>query len=322
MTDLTRRAVLAGIAAAATAGRAEAQAFPQAGRPINLVVPFAAGGTTDVSARVVAGFLERDLGVPVQVINRPGATTQIGNAEVARAKPDGHTIGLLSLPSLAMTYLDAERKAPYTRASFTPIAHVVADANLLVVPSGAPHRGVPDLLAAARAAPKRLRVGTGGLMSNTHLAGVALERTAGVQFAFVHFNGGAPVVTALLGGNIDAAINGTQTTIPHARSGAFRVIATMSDARSPFFPEAPTLIEQGIDVISPSSFALLGPAEMPAPIVDALAAATSRALANEEVARRLSEFALAGSYMAPAALAAFWGAFETRQRPLIDLARQ
>ncbi len=318
---MRRRTLLAaGLALAPLAARA--QGWSPQGRPITIIVPFAAGGTTDVGARVLAVALERELGTSVQVINRPGATTQIGATELTRARPDGHTIGLMSLPSLSMTYLDAERRAPYGREAFTPIAHYIADANLLVVPAASPFRAARDLVEAARAQPRRVRIATGGLMSNTHLAGVALERAAGVRFAFVHFNGGAPVVAALLGGNVDGGVNGIQTTIPQERAGTLRVLATMGEGHTSFFPEARTLREQGYDVISPSSFAVMGPAGMPAEIVAALSAAIRAATASEDLRRRLADVALAPSYLDPADTAAMWAAMEARQRPLIELARQ
>lgn len=317
---MRRRAALLSLAALPLAARA--QAWSPRGRPITLIVPFAAGGTTDISARVLGAAIERELGTPVQVVNRPGATTQIGATELARARPDGHTLGLMSLPSLAMTYLDAERRAPYDRSSFTPIAHFTSDANMLAVQAGGRFRTVADLIAAARAEPRRMRIGTVGLMSNAHLPGVALERAAGVRFAFVHFNGGAPAIAALLGGNVEAVINGSQTTIPQERAGTLRAIGTFAAERSRFFPDAPTLREQGFDVSHPSAFALLGPAALPAEVVEALSAVTRRAAESEEVQRRMTDVALTVRYMDPAQLAAFWADAEARQRPLIELARQ
>lgn len=319
---MRRRAALCSLAVLPLLSRPTRAAWSPAGRPITLIVPFAAGGTTDISARLLGAALERDLGAPVQVVNRPGATTQIGATELARAGPDGHTLGLMSLPSLSMTYLDAQRRAPYSRESFTPIAHFTADANLLVVPAESGFRGVAELVAAARAAPRRVRIGTVGLMSNAHLPGVALARAAGVDFAFVHFNGGAPAIAALLGGNVEAVINGSQTTLPQQRAGKLRAIGTFAAERSAFFPETPTLREQGFDVSHPSAFALLGPAGLPAEAVATFAAATRRAAESEEVRRRMTEVALTVRYMDPAELAAFWADAEIRQRPLIELARQ
>ncbi len=298
------------------------QGWSPRGRPITIIVPFAAGGTTDVGARILAIALEREFATSVIVLNRAGATTQIGSTELARARPDGTTIGLMSLPSLSMTYLDTERRVPYRRESFTSIAHYIADANLLCVPGASPFREARDLVEAARADPAGIFVATGGLMSNTHLAGVALERAAGVRFAYVHFNGGAPVVNALLASEVAAGINGINTTIPHEREGRVRVLATMGEGHTSFFPQVRTLGEQGYDVASPSSFAVLGPAGMPAEVVAALTGAIRNAIADATLQRRLADLALNASYMDPPTLDAFWAAFEARQAPLIALARQ
>ena len=313
---------MVGTPAAPLAHTARAADWSPRGRPITLIVPFAAGGTTDVGARLLAAAMERELATSVQVVNKPGATTQIGATELARARPDGFTLGLMSMPSLSMTYLDTERRAPYNRASFTPIAHFIADANMLAVQSAGRFRSAGDLVTAARAEPRRIRVGTVGLMSNAHLPGVALERVAGVRFAFVHFNGAAPAIAALLGGNVDAVINGSQSTLPQERGGALRAIGTFGPERSPFFPDAPTLIEQGFDVSQPSAFALLGPAGLPAEVVATLTATVKRAADSEEVRRRMTDLALTVRYMDPTALAAYWAEAEQRQRPLIELARQ
>ena len=309
------------IALLAVIGAATAQAFPETGRTLTIIVPFAAGGTTDVSARLLASDLEADLGIRVVVVNRPGATTQIGNAELARARPDGYTLALASLPSLAMTYLDAQRRAPYTRASFTPIAHFISGANVLAVRNDSPYRTVGDLVAAARANPRTVRVGTVGLMSNSHLPGIAVEDATGVRFRFVHFNGAAPLVTALLAGDVDVAINGTQTTAPHVTAGTMRTIGFFGATRTALMPEVPTLIEQGIPISAPSSFAIIGPAGMAPEVVATLTTAIRTAVARESFRQRLTQLTLECDYMDPAELERFWAQFDAQQARLIELAR-
>ncbi|WP_029029775.1 tripartite tricarboxylate transporter substrate binding protein [Salinarimonas rosea] len=318
------RRTLATLALTALAALAPAavSAFPEDGRPVTIIVPFSAGGTTDVSARLLAEFLEPELGVPVVVVNRPGATTQIGNAELARSEPDGHTLALASLPSLAMTYLDEERQAPYDRESFTPIAHYISGANLLAVLAGSPFEDVNDLVAAAKESPRTVRMGTVGLMSNGHLPGVALEEETGAEFAFVHFDGAAPLVTALLAGDVDVAINGTQTTIPHIDAGAMRAIGFFGARRTAFLPELPTIREQGIDLSAPSSFAVIGPAGMDPAVVEELSAVVGAVIARDAFQERLTALSLESEYMDPAELEAFWSDFDARQARLIALVRE
>eukprot|EP00873_Tetraselmis_striata_P005164 jgi/Tetstr1/425428/TSEL_015875.t1 len=300
---------------------ATAAAFPDADKPITIIVPFSPGGTTDVSARTLAEFLEPELGVSFEVVNRPGATTQIGSTALSQAEPDGHTLSLASLPSLVMTYVDEARQAPYDRSSFTPIAHYISGANLLAVQADSPYKSVNDLVEAARKKPRTIRMGTVGLMSNGHLPGIALEDIAGVQFAFVHFNGAAPLVTALLAGDVDVAINGTQTTIPHIKAGKMRAIGFFGERRTAFLPDLPTLRDQQIDVAAPSSFAVIGPAGMKAETVEILSNAIKTVIAKPEFQDRLTALSLESNFMAADELEAYWAAFEKRQARLIELAR-
>lgn len=318
------RRLFAGLAAAAALlalAPATASAYPEDGKAITIIVPFSPGGTTDVSARLLAEFLEPALGARLEVVNRPGATTQIGMTELSQADPDGYTLALASLPSLIMTYVDEARQAPYDRSSFTPIAHYISGANLLAVQADSPYDTLSDLVDAARENPRTIRMGTVGLMSNGHLPGIALEDTAGVQFAFVHFDGAAPLVTALLAGDVDVAINGTQTTIPHMQAGKMRAIGFFGDQRTAFLPDLPTLKDQGIDIAAPSSFAVIGPAGMDAGIVQTLTETIDTVIAKPEFQERLTALNLESNYMPPAELEDYWAAFETRQARLIELAR-
>jgi tripartite-type tricarboxylate transporter receptor subunit TctC len=296
-------------------------AYPDKGKTLTIVVPFPPGATSDVSARMLAAALEDDLGITVKVINKPGATTQIGSMEVARAKPDGYKIGLASLPSLAVTYLDKKRKAPYSNESFTPIAHYISGSNVFAVMNDSPFETISDLVEAAIAKPKTVRVGTVGLMSNSHLPGLAIERETGAQFAFVHFNGAAPLITALLAGDVDVAINAELTTVPHVKAGNMRAIGSFGSKRSPFLPDAPTLIEQGINITQPTSFAIIGPAGLSDDVIKTLTNAIKVAVERPEFQTKLAEVALVSDYMDPPTLAKYWAEFDKGQKNLIDLAR-
>jgi tripartite-type tricarboxylate transporter receptor subunit TctC len=171
--------------------------FP-AGKPITIIVPYAAGGTTDVGARLLAELLEKELSTPVQVVNKPGSASQVGLTELVNAKPDGYTLSYGVLPTIITHYLDPERRAPYTRENFQPVAlhHLVP--AMLAVRTDSPYKTLNDLIEAAKANPGQIKVSDSGLMANPHLSVLLLERAAGVRFASVHFDGGAPSVTALL----------------------------------------------------------------------------------------------------------------------------
>lgn len=301
------------------------EAYPVAGKSITVLVPFAAGGPSDVGARTVAPFLEKELGqgTTIQIVNKPGAATQVANTELARAKPDGYTIAIIPPASISATYLDPARQAPYTRKDFTAIAHFTSDANMLIVPGNSPYKTLDEFVAAARAKPKSIRVGDVGLMGNTHLAGIALEEAAKVRFAFVHFSAGAaPLATALLGGNLDAAVNGTLSTLPHERAGTMRILGVMNPKRTPFFPNAKTMVEQGYDVLSPTSFGFFGPANLPKDIVKKLSDAIKKAASQDEVKKKLEEVTLTVDYMDTEEFEKYWTDAENRIGALLKMAKE
>ena len=296
--------------------------FPVKGRPITMIVPFAAGGPTDVGARILVPFMEKELGTNIQIVNKPGASTQIGVTELVRAKPDGYTIAMVAPPTAIMTYIDKERGAPYGRKDIAPIAGYTRDSNLVVVPGNSPFKTVEELIDAAKARPKQIKVGTSGLMTSAHLAGVALEEAAGVRFAFVHFNGAAPQTTAMLGGNLDAAINGILATLPHHKAGAMRVLGTLDDTETKFFPGVKTVKEQGFDVYSPVTFGLVAPGGTPNEIIDLIGATVRKAMNEPELTKKLDEVALSPGYRDPNDFVAFWDGSEITTTRLVGLAKQ
>ncbi|RYJ00543.1 MAG: tripartite tricarboxylate transporter substrate binding protein, partial [Acetobacteraceae bacterium] len=192
----TRRLLLAtpALLLPATA-RAE---FPD--KPLTMVVAFAAGGGTDLAARTLARYMEKDLGQPVVVVNRPGAGGEIGFAELARARPDGLTIGFINTPHIVT--LPIERRTRFRLEDFSPIANIVDDPGALFVLTDSPYRTLADVIAAAKAKPETISYGTTGIGSDDHLAVMAFERQAGVTLLHVPYAGSAQVKQALLGRTI------------------------------------------------------------------------------------------------------------------------
>ena len=177
---------------------AEAAAFPQKGKAIQLIVTHEAGGPTDVMARALASGMEKELGSPVVVVNKPGANTQVGMTFLSQAKPDGYAFSTVSFPTTIGAYLDPERKAVYGRKSFDALALHVWDASLMAVRADSPFKTVQDLVNAAKANPKKITVSS-GVMNDDQFSVLLLQKAAGVQFAQVSFTQGtAPAITALL----------------------------------------------------------------------------------------------------------------------------
>jgi tripartite-type tricarboxylate transporter receptor subunit TctC len=287
--------VLAGatLALAALTGTASAQQFPD--KPIQLMVAFPAGGSTDVAARIVAAIAEKALGQSIVVVNKGGAGGQIGWTELVRQKPDGYYIGFINLPATNTVILDPERKAIFTEKDFTPIINQVLDPGVIWVRADSPYKTVQDLIDAAKKSPGTIRAATTGILSDDHLAILMTEEAApGANFRLVHLDGGAAQFKEIMSGNIDVAFDNVGSIVKRVQSGEVRALAVMDDVRSKFLPDVPTMKELGYStVISSSTRGIAGPKGMPAPIVDKLRDVLHKAMADPEHVKKLEDQGIA-----------------------------
>jgi tripartite-type tricarboxylate transporter receptor subunit TctC len=274
-------AVAAAIAAAApTIVRADD--WPT--RPITMIVPFPAGGSADAVARLIAIEMSEKLKQQVVVENRAGAGGNIGGAVVARAKPDGYTL-LFATPGPG-----ANNKLLYTNMTydpekdFTPIVEV-ADSPLIMVASlNTPVKSIPDLIAYAKLNPGKLNVGVPGNGTLGHFAAALLERQAGIKVAIIPYKGSTPVITDILGNQINIASDFITAYVPHVKAGKMTPLAVLATERSPLLPEVPTANEAGFTGFDAVAwFAVLGPAGMPAPIVQKINGIVNDYLKNSAV---------------------------------------
>jgi len=280
----------AGIAAAS------AQDFPEHGRPITLIVGYAPGGATDTSARLMAAALEPLLHTSVQVVNRPGAGSQVALTQLVRAKPDGYTLSYVVVPTVVTHYLDPTRGAIYTRASFQPIAR---------------HYQSPEVLA----------VSDSGLMGVPNFETLMLGHVAGVRFTPVHFDGGAPSVTALLGSHVDVLAGGTVDALPYKKTGEFRVLGIASEQPDWSMPEVPTMQSLGYDVIAVSETGVVAPAGTPPNVVSVLTNAMRTVIESPDHQQRLRALASTPAYLDPAGFTKVWIDAETRVKPILATLR-
>jgi len=260
-------------------------------KPINLIVAYSPGGGTDVSARTLQPMLEKELGVDVVVVNRPGAGGETGHTAISQAAPDGYTIGILNLPP--MLTIPITRDAAFTADDFTPVAGLVRDPSAISVPASSPFNTLDELLAYAKENPGAITIGTTGVGTDDHLAMRYLSDAADVQLTNVPFPGGGPARTALLGGHVSAAALNLGEAMPAAQNGDVRILAQFSDERSEFAPEIPTVMELGYDVQMLSERGIGMPAGVDSEIVEKLSAAIGRVAADpafvEKNAERFTE---------------------------------
>lgn len=309
---------LGAVCAFSSSSFAQSAAFPKTGKPITLIVPYAAGGGTDASARMLATELEKALSVPVEVVNRPGASGQVGLTQLMRAEPDGHTLSYCILQTLVTTYSGPNRTATYTRDSFEPVAVHQVLPSLFAVREESKIKSVKDFVGAARAAPGKISVSTSGLYSVSHLALLLLERAAKVQFASVHFNGGAPNTTALLGGHVDAQAGTVVDALSHMKNGTVRVLGIGSAKRSPFMPDIPTLAELGNDIQSDAYAGIVAPKGTPKEVLEILTKAIGKIVTSDGHRQQLAKLGLAEAYMDPQQFSDLWKNTEDALVPIFE----
>ena len=286
--NVTRRTLLGTIAAGLSAGsgfRAHAQNdWPS--RVVRLISPYGAGGANDISLRILADQLERRLGQKFIVENKAGAGTRVANELAAHAAPDGYTLLYAAAP-----YATAEAlfgKLRYDRKDLQPVAMAVLAPIFLIINAQAPFKILPELIAYGKSQPDGLTFGSPGAGSQPHLAAELLFRDAGVKGLNVPFRGDNMAYTELLAGRIDATLTAISTALPHIQSGHLRVLGVASAARSPIYPEALTLREQGLpSVIASGWYGFMAPAATPRGIVGRLQDEVVRALADPEVKQKL-----------------------------------
>jgi tripartite-type tricarboxylate transporter receptor subunit TctC len=307
------------LAASILLSSAWAADYPQKGKSIQMLVGNAAGGPTDLGARIMASGLEKELGVPVVVVNKPGANGQIQLTQVASSKPDGYVLGTVNFPVTITGYLDPTRKATYNRKSFEPLAMHVNDPNIFAVLTKSPYKTVKDLVEAAKVKPKTITVSS-GMRNDEQIGIVQLEKMTGAQFAQVSFTQGtAPSVVALLGGKIEVHCGHAADVLGHVKSGDVRVLGVMDDEESPFLPGVKTFEAQGYKIYSASSRGYLMPAGTPREILSTLSGAMKKVMATEEHKKKMAEMGLSLRYMDPARLGKFWEESETMVKELEPL---
>jgi tripartite-type tricarboxylate transporter receptor subunit TctC len=296
--------------------------FPEKGKNITFVIPFAAGGGSDLIVRNIAPLMEKDLGVPIVIVNKPGAATQTGTTDVVKSKADGYTIGIATLISTAVTYMDPDKQATYGRKDIQAISNLTVEDMVLTVNADSPYKTIKDILDAAKAKPGQVKIGTTGLMGIGHLAGLQLQEEAKVQFGYVHFDGAGPAMTALLGGHVDVTSTGVSTVLGQVKSGTLRVLGYLDNQQSKFFPQIKPITDQGYTVAVPAAYGVIGPAGIPKGVLDVLSKEFKATVENGDIVKKFEELGFTPRYMDPTQYSTYWDQRETQAKPLIDLAKK
>ena len=281
-----RHLILAGLFGAAGKAHAQGAAWPD--RPIRWINPGSAGGAGDVLSRLVADRLSARLGQTIVVDNRPGAGTNIGMAQLARATADGYTLGLASIAANAANRwlyasmpFDAER-------DFAAIGMIARVPNIMVVPPAVPVRDVAGFIAWARGLGRPVTLGTVGIGSSQHLAGAQFSLLTGIAITHVPYNQAGAMNTDLIEGRIDLLFQSISAVAQMAQAGRMRPIGVTGPARVPAFADLPTLREQGVDIVTTGWFGLVVPAGVPAPVLARLDSELAAVLEEPELRARIA----------------------------------
>jgi tripartite-type tricarboxylate transporter receptor subunit TctC len=279
------------------------EAWPS--RPIRVIVPFAAGGTTDLIGRLVGGEMSRRLGQPLVVDNRAGAGGNIGAEACARAAPDGYTICMGTISSHAINASIYPRMPFDNLRDFAPVALLGSQPNMLVVANNIPARTVTELVALMKARPGMINYGSSGVGTSIHLAGELFTQLTGTEAVHVPYRSSGQIMTDMLAGTLPMAFDNFSSGWPHAREGRIRAIGVGSLQRLPQAPDVPTIAETLPGFESVSWHGLFAPAATPRPVVERLNREALAALSSPEVRARFEELGITAGTLSPDAFRDF-----------------
>jgi tripartite-type tricarboxylate transporter receptor subunit TctC len=302
MTLLCSFALLWTVVFAVSAGKA--QQFPA--KPITLVVPYAAGGNVDISARILQAAIGDSLGQPIIIENRPGAGGLIAGEYVARSAPDGHTIFVGSNASILLGPMTMAKPPYQWETAFAPVSGLANASNLLLARKELPARSVAELVTYAKANPDKLTLATSSGVSINHFLAEFLKLRAGITWTEVHYRGNAPAINDLIAGHVDIGFQQVSDSKQHVVSGALRALAVLGPQRINVLPNVPSIVETEYPDVQGVTFnGLFVPKNTPPTVVEKLSAAFQKVLAKPEIVQKFAELGSEPRGSSPAELAAF-----------------
>ncbi|WP_209810230.1 tripartite tricarboxylate transporter substrate binding protein [Ammoniphilus resinae] len=279
---------------ASTAEQAPKDDFPN--RPINIIVPWSAGGGTDVSARTLAPYVEKELGVTINVVNKPGGGGWVGLTEIAQAKPDGYTLGITHSPTLPVGFVDPNAKRDISLDSYSIVAHHVIDPDVVAI--RADDTRFSDIKGLIEYAKKEeLTTTATAIGSDEHLVALDFNKNYGTKFNPVQFKGAADSYAAALGGHVDIFMGNLSELLNMHKEGQIKILGIATDERSSLLPDVPTLTESGFDVKMASSRGIGGPKGIDAHRLEILEKAFEKAIKNEEQIKKIEDMGAQVQFM-------------------------
>jgi tripartite-type tricarboxylate transporter receptor subunit TctC len=269
-------------------------AYPN--KAIQLICPFAAGGDSDLSARIVAEKLQEILGQPVVIVNKPGAGSALGISLVIGSKPDGYTLLTSSAPMVFLPIITPQ--PPFKVDDLVPVGRLATYNNVVAVSKNLPVKNMAEFIAYAKANPNTLSYSSAGVGTTGHFIGELINMETKSDLQHIPYNGVAPAITAVVGNHAQACFISLSACSPHIRSGAVKALAVLSTKRDPEIPQVPTTVEEGFgSLIAPSYHIIYAPAKIPAPVLKKLESALEKALDDKEVRKKIEALSLSASFL-------------------------
>ena len=265
-------------------------------KEVQIIIPWAAGGATDLIFRALAATTGKYLGKAVVVVNRPGGAGAVGYTEGMQAKPDGYILTAAVTP---LTILPHQVKTAFTYKNFEPLLNVVDDPSMFLVRADAPWKSLKEFLDYAKKNPDMITVGNAGAGGGVHLVALAFEKAAGVKFNHIPFAGGGPAVTAILGGHVNAVSVSPPEGISHVQAGKLKIIALFANKRLEMFPDVATVSEQGINFVMGMWRGLIAPQGTPPDVIKKLNDAFKQGMDDPVLQKNAKDMAVNLSYLGP-----------------------
>lgn len=283
------------------ATEANPDAYPE--KPVNVIIAYKAGGGTDVGARILMAEAQKNFPQTFVIVNKPGADGEIGYTELAKAAPDGYTIGFINLPTFVS--LPHERQTKYKIDDVEPIMNHVYDPGVLVVNADSPFNTLADFVEYAKAHPDELTISNNGAGASNHIGAAYFAKEAGIQVTHVPFGGSTDMISALRGGHVNATVAKISEVASLVKSGELRLLASFTDKRLEGFEDVPTLTESGYPVIFGSARAIVAPKGTPKEIIQKLHDVLKAALESPDNIEKSKNASLPLQYMSPEELAQY-----------------
>jgi tripartite-type tricarboxylate transporter receptor subunit TctC len=283
-----RKVILAALVSCLLPGSVAAQSsYPS--RPVKMIVPFAAGGSTDLIARVVAEQLRKELGQPVIIENRGGAAGAIGTEEVAKSAPDGYTLAVATVSTMVV-YLASKDKPNYTLDSFVPITNMASMPNVMTAGPSIPAKNLTEFIALAKANPGKYSYASSGVGSINHMLGESFQAYAGVKMVHIPYKGSGPAMQDVMGGQVDVLFDQFPSSKNYIDGGKLKGIGAISPQKIPGYPNIMTMADAGMKEFTDEAwYGLMAPAKTPPEVVAKITSAMQKALSNPELRARIEQ---------------------------------